>query len=100
VVDLNIAFDANIRQAVEALQAALQQVDNNEVLKANLLEPPTIQGWNSMNEWAVQVRLAAKTLPSTQAATGAALREYAIQALQRANIPLATPPSLARHGKY
>jgi moderate conductance mechanosensitive channel len=96
VVDLNIAFDADIKQAVQALQAALQQADRDERLKANLLEPPTIQGWNNMSDWAVQVRLAAKTIPSKQATTAAALREYALQALQEANIPLATPPSVAR----
>jgi moderate conductance mechanosensitive channel len=96
VVDLNIAFDAEINQAVQALQAALQQADRDEVLKANLMEPPTIQGWNSMTDWAVQVRLSAKTIPSKQAATAAALREYALQSLQEANIPLATPPLIAR----
>lgn len=96
LVDLNIAFDADINQTIQTLQTALQQTGNDETLQANLLEPPTIQGWNSMNDWAVQVRLAAKTLPGKQSATAPVLRRYALQALQDAGIPLATPPSAAR----
>ena len=96
LVDLNIAFTADINLAIQTLQAALQQVDSDETLQANLLEPPTIQGWNSLTDWSVQVRLAAKTLPGKQAATAAVLRKYALQALHEANIPLATPPSVAR----
>jgi moderate conductance mechanosensitive channel len=96
LVDLNIAFDADINQAIKTLQDALEQAGSDETLKTNLLEPPTIQGWNSMNDWAVQVRLAAKTYPGKQGNTAAILRKYALQALQDANIPLATPPSAAR----
>jgi moderate conductance mechanosensitive channel len=96
LVDLNIAFDADIDQAIKALQSAIAQASNDETLKANLLEPPTIQGWNSMNDWAVQVRLAAKTLPGKQGNTAAILRKYALQSLQNANIPLATPPLATR----
>jgi small-conductance mechanosensitive channel len=66
------------------------------VLKAVLIEPPQIQGWNSMNDWAVQVRLTAKTLPGKQAVTASALRRYALQALQEANIQLAVPPTPTR----
>jgi moderate conductance mechanosensitive channel len=96
LVDLNIAFDADIKLAIQTIQTALQQADSDETLQANLLEPPTIQGWNSMSDWAVQVRLAAKTLPGKQGATAAVLRRYALQALQEANIPLATPLPAAR----
>ncbi len=96
LVDLNIAFNADIQQATRALQQAIEAAAGDEALKSILLESPTIQGWNSMNEWAVQVRLSAKIRPGNQGTAAAILRRYALQALQEANIALATPPSVAR----
>lgn len=96
LVDLNIAFNADIQQATRALQHAIEAAAGDEALKSILLESPTIQGWNSMNEWAVQVRLSAKIRPGNQGTAAAILRRYALQALQEANIALATPPSVAR----
>ena len=63
------------------------------MLKPLLLEEPQIQGWNSMSEWAVQVRLSVKTYPGKQYAAATILRKYALEALQEAGISLALPPS-------
>lgn len=94
LVDLNIAFDADILQVIDTLQTALRQAYNDEELKAILLEEPKIQGWTGLSDWAIQVRISAKALPNQQFQSAAILRKYALRALQQAGISLATPTLL------
>jgi moderate conductance mechanosensitive channel len=92
LLDLNIAFDADFSRVLEVLDAAIQKASQDEALKLILLEAPKIQGWNGMNDWAIQVRLSAKTLPNKQSMAASILRKYALQALADAGISLALPP--------
>ena len=90
-VDLNIAYDADMAAARQALQAAIERVQNDETLKALLLETPQIMEWNSLTSAGMQVRLQAKTLPGKQWAAMAGLREYAVEALQSHNVRVLVP---------
>jgi small conductance mechanosensitive channel len=96
LVDLNIAFNADVNQVMEALRNAIRLSSADEELGPLLLEEPQIQGWNNLSEWAIQVRLSAKTLPGKQFIVATILRKYALRALQDADISLALPPGTNR----
>ena len=96
LVDLNLAFGTDFAKAIEALRMAVEQAAEDETLKSILLEPPRIQGWTSMNDWSVQVRLSAKTIAGKQLIAAVALRRVALQALDEAGIRLAVPPTATR----
>lgn len=91
-VDLNLAFDTDLDAAMHALNIAIQKTSTAESLQTVLIEAPQIQGWNSMNDWAVQVRLTAKTLPGKQSDAAVVLRQQALIELRTAGIQLAVPP--------
>ncbi len=91
-VDLNLAFDTDLDAAMHALNIAIQKTSTAESLQTVLVEAPQIQGWNSMNDWAVQVRLTAKTLPGKQSDAAVVLRQQALIELRTAGIQLAVPP--------
>lgn len=96
LVDLNVAFDSDINQVISALRSALEKVGQDETLKPNLVEAPQIQAWNNLSDWAVQVRIMAKTLPGRQADIAIAIRKFALESLNEAGIALASPPSASR----
>jgi small conductance mechanosensitive channel len=91
IVDLYVDFDTNMGLVIEALRAAMQAAYQDEAVKSLLLEPPEVIGWNSMVEWGVQVRLAARTPAGKQAEVEAVLRRYALEYLSQHDIQLARP---------
>jgi len=97
LVDLNLAFGTDFAKAIEALRMAVEQAAEDETLKSILLDLPRIQGWTSMNDWSVQVRLSAKTIAGKQLIAAVALRRVALQALDEAGIRLAVPPTATRN---
>lgn len=101
VVEINIALDADLGKTISVLQEAAERAAADQVLKPLLLEAPQIQGWNNLSEWAVQVRVMAKTLPGKHIEAAIALRKTTLEALQEAGIPMAAPafPGLTAVGK-
>lgn len=91
VVDFNVPFDADIGQVVDVLQAAMKDASADAEVADQLLEAPTIQGWNSFSPWAVQVRLIAKTLPGKRLEVATVIRRYGLEALNRAGMQVAVP---------
>jgi len=91
VVDVNVPFEADIGQVVRALEAAMQKVAADETIKSDLMEAPQILGWNSFTNWAVQVRLSAKTLPGKHGGVERAMRQTALEALNSAGVQIALP---------
>ncbi len=91
VVDLSIAYDADMSAARQALQDAIEHAQADEALKALLLEAPQVMEWNSLSNSGVQVRLQAKTLPGKQWMAMAGLRQYAVEALQAHNVHVSAP---------
>jgi moderate conductance mechanosensitive channel len=91
VVDLNVDFDADVHKVVRALQTAAGQAQADPAIKDYLLEQPEAQGWIGFKDWAVQVRLMARTLPGKQWEVMMALRRHALEALQAEGARLAMP---------
>ncbi len=91
VVDLNVDYDADMQKVSRALEAAAGRAQADETLKADLLEPPQAFGWIAFKDWAVQVRLMAKTMPGKQWKVMMALRQYALEALQAEGVRVALP---------
>jgi len=95
IVDINLPYSADLYQAVSILKEAISTCGEKEEIKAWLLDPPEVSGWNGLTDWAVQIRLTARTLPGKQYAVQIALRRCAIEALNQAGISIALPVSPA-----
>ena len=91
IVDINLPYSADLYQAVSILQEAVKTCGESEAVKPWLLDPPDVAGWNSLSDWAVQIRLTARTLPGKQYGVQSALRRCAIEALSQAGIAIALP---------
>lgn len=91
IVDINVPYSADLRQAVSILQEAVKTCGESEAVTPWLLDPPEVAGWNSLSDWAVQIRLTARTLPGKQYSVQSALRRCAIEALTLADIAIALP---------
>lgn len=96
VVDLNVALDADFSKVIHALEAAAQKVQADAGLQAHLIEPPQAMGWVGLKDWAVQVRLMAKTAPGKQWAVAMALRKAVLEALQAEGVRVALPTQEVR----
>ncbi len=97
VVDLNVAFDADFSKVIHALEAAARRAQEDETIKADLLEPPQALGWIGFKDWAVQVRIMAKTRPGKQWGVTMALRQYAVEALHAEGVKVALPTQKVTH---
>jgi small-conductance mechanosensitive channel len=91
VVVLNVDYQADMGKVMSALEAAVQQTQDDETVKAKLLETPQATGWVGFNDWAIQVQLTAKTLPGQQWGVMMALRRHAVEALRAAKVRVAVP---------
>jgi small conductance mechanosensitive channel len=91
VVDLSVDYTADMKEVMQSLEAAAKRVQADEALRAVLLEPPQAQGWLDLKDWAVQVRLMAKTAPGQQWKVMTAMRQYALEALQAKGISVGRP---------
>jgi moderate conductance mechanosensitive channel len=91
IVDLNVDYQADMSKVIRSLEMAAQKAQADETVQPDLLEPPQALGWIGFNDWAVQVRLAAKTKPGQQWSVAMALRRYAVEALQAEGVQVAIP---------
>lgn len=91
IVDLNVDYQADMARVLRLLEGAARAAQEDASIKSDLLEPPQVLGWVGLKEWAVQVRLMAKTAPGKQWGVAMALRRHAIEALQAAGIGVALP---------
>lgn len=91
VINLNVDFDADMSSVMRALNEAAQNANNDDAVKADLLEDPQAVGWVGSTDWAMQVRILAKVRPGRQWAVSMALRRLAVEALQREGVRLALP---------
>jgi len=91
IVDLNVDYQADMSKVIRSLEMAAQKAQADETLQPDLLEPPQALGWIGFNDWAVQVRLVAKTKPGQQWSVAMALRRYAVETLQAGGVRVAIP---------
>jgi moderate conductance mechanosensitive channel len=66
IVDVGIAHEADIDRALAALQKAAERLSADEALAALLLEAPQVVGVESVDDWAVRLRVTVKTKPNEQ----------------------------------
>ena len=88
LVELNFSFDADVNKAVAALDEALARLAADPCAKPHLLAAPEIFGWNSFSDWSVIVRLRAKVAAGKQGDVARLMRQYALEALQEAGVPV------------
>lgn len=86
VVEVNVAFDADIGQVVQSLEAAMERVPEDPALAGALLAAPQVHGWSNFTDWSVQVRMTVRTLPGKQWDAAQVMRREALAALQQAGI--------------
>jgi small conductance mechanosensitive channel len=96
VVDLNVAYESNMDAVLRALQTAADRAQADENIKPHLLEAPQAMSWIGFKDWAVQVRVMAKTLPGKQWGVAMVLRQYAVEALQSEGVRVAIPAQEVR----
>jgi small conductance mechanosensitive channel len=90
VVNLNLGLGADVSRAVEVLEAAMERAAAEPALQDVLLEKPVVEGWSSLNEWSVQVRIKVRTGAGQQVIAARMLLQTALDALREAGIPVAT----------
>lgn len=91
VVDIHLSLESDVNKAVSILKEAVDRAAGGEPLKGMLMESAQIQGWNKLSDWAVEVRITAKTWPGKHIEAAIAIRKAALEALQEAEIQLAVP---------
>lgn len=99
VVELNVDYQADMGRAVRALESAAARAQADEAIKNDLLEPPQALGWIGLSDWAVKVRVIAKTAPGRQWDVMMTLRRYMIEALQAEGVRVAIPAQDVRLGR-
>jgi moderate conductance mechanosensitive channel len=90
VVNLNLALDADVSRAVEVLEAAMERAAVEPEIQDKLLEKPVVEGWSSLSDWSVQVRVKVRTGAGEQGIVARMLRQFALDALCAAGIPMAS----------
>ena len=91
LVELNFGFDAGVNKAVASLDNALARIAADPRVKPHLLEAPEIFGWDQFSAWSVIVRLRAKMAAGKQGDVARVLRQYALEALDQADISVTSP---------
>lgn len=66
VVDVGITYDADVDAAVAALNVIGEQMLLDTAVAPLLLEAPTVTGVEGLDDWAVRLRIMAKTAPGAQ----------------------------------
>ena len=88
MVELNFGYDADVKKAVDALDKALVKMAADSRVTPHLLDAPEIFGWNAFSNWAVVVRMRAKVKAGRQNDVARVMREYALDALREAGVPV------------
>jgi small-conductance mechanosensitive channel len=88
LIELNFGYEADVNKAIAVLKGVLDRVAVDPLVSPHLLEKPEIFGWNQFNEWSVVVRLRAKVTAGKQGDVARVMRQYALEALQEAGVPV------------
>jgi small conductance mechanosensitive channel len=91
VVDLGVAYEENIDRALGVLQESAEAFARESDLGPQLLEPPAVLGPISLGDWAITVRVTAKTHPGKQLEVGRQLYKFLLAACEREGISLPYP---------
>ncbi|MDR1078395.1 MAG: mechanosensitive ion channel family protein [Propionibacteriaceae bacterium] len=92
LIDIPVAYDADVTQVTEILQRVVDEVEADEALSSQLLEAPQLLGVESVSATTMTLRILIKTPPNRQYEPVRDIRERVMAALNAANVPA---PSLA-----
>ena len=91
-VDIEVSYDCDLREAMEVIRRAGQEMwEDPEWGRDELSEPPEVKGVQSLGESGVFIRVRAKTEPSVQWRTERELRLRIKEALDAAGIEMPFP---------
>lgn len=96
VVDIPVPTSADLNLVNDVLHEVCDHAQEDEALKAVLLDEPSVMGVETIEVDTVNVRMVARTLPGKQFEAGRRLRVLVVRALRRAGIVTATdaPPTV------
>ena len=83
IVDVTIGYDNDIAAVLAMLVQEAENMRTDEAFQADMLEPPEVQGVQSMGADGVTIRVMAKTAPRRQWAVARELRTRITDRLQR-----------------
>ena len=66
LVEVNISYEEDIDTALTTLQLIGDRMMADETINGTLLESPVVTGVEGLDEWAIRLRITAKTLPGGQ----------------------------------
>lgn len=75
VLDVNVAYEAEVSNAIDALTELLQEFSHDAQWSSKLIGPPEVLGVESLSPTAVVVRMVVTTLPAQQWSVGRELRK-------------------------
>ncbi len=91
-VDIEVSYECDLRQAMEVIRQAGQEMwEDPEWGNDELSEPPQVKGVQSLGESGIFIRVRAKTRPSVQWRTERELRLRIKEALDAAGIDMPYP---------
>ncbi len=90
-LDVVVAYGSDIRQAMDVIQAAADEVREDEVWRADFLEPPEMWGVQKVAADGVTIRLVVKVRPGRQYALARELQLNIKEALETAGIDVPAP---------
>jgi len=99
VVDFNLELGADMDRVQGVLQSAVARAQIDPAIKDLIIGDPDIVTWNNVTDWAIQVRLLARTLPGKQWGVAQVLRRYGLEELKEAGVHLARPTTLLTEEK-
>jgi moderate conductance mechanosensitive channel len=88
LVEFNFSYNTDLDKPFAALKKALARLASDPHIKPYLLTTPEIFGWNGLSDWAVVVKLSAKVTAGKQDEVARILRQYALEALHEAGVPV------------
>lgn len=97
---LKIAWDADIRKAMEIILKVCQKMQNEAEWSDKILEPAEILGVDDISHEGIVIRFLVKTIPSQQWAAARTLRLRLKQALDEAEIALGVPQRSLWYNKH
>ena len=99
VVDIPVSASADLNVVNDVLHDVCEHAQDDQALKAVLLDTPSLMGVESIEIETVSVRMVARTLPGKQFEAGRRLRVLVVRALRRAGIVTAADaPTLGAIG--
>ena len=99
VVDIPVPASADLNVVNDVLHDVCEHAQDDQALKAVLLDTPSLMGVESIEVDTVSVRMVARTLPGKQFEAGRTLRVLVVRALRRAGIAtVANAPTLEAMG--